>query len=154
MTKDQFEHEALALADSLYRVSAMLLRRPVDRQDAIQSCLLKAWRRQGQLREMEKFKPWLMRILVNECHTLLRKSQRMVLVDPPEQQIMPQDTGLKECVEALPTRLREVIALHYMEGWPVKDVARALGIPEGTVKSRLNHARKALRDQWQEEVEP
>lgn len=152
MTSDCFAQQALLLADAMYRVSSMLLRRPEDRQDAIQNCLLKAWSRQQQLRDMARFKPWIMRILVNECHTLLRKNRRLVYVDAPEQAADPPDLALRQCVEALPVKLREVVALHYMEGWPVAEVAIALKIPLGTVKSRLDRARKLLRCEWQEEV--
>lgn len=154
MTKEDFEDQAMALADTMYRVSSMLLRRPQDRQDAMQSCLLRAWQNRHQLRKMDRFKPWLMRILVNECHTLLRKSRNMVLTDIPQQQQEAEapDLAWKHCVEALPLSLREVVALHYMEGWPVAEVAKALGVPSGTVKSRLSRAREQLRAQWKEEV--
>lgn len=153
MTKDDFEDQAMALADTMYRVSSMLLRRPQDRQDAMQSCLLRAWQNRHQLRKMDRFKPWLMRILVNECHTLLRKSRSMVLTHIPQrQEAEAPDLALKHCVEALPLPLREVVALHYMEGWPVAEVSKALGVPPGTVKSRLSRAREQLRAQWKEEV--
>lgn len=152
MTKDDFEAQAMALADTMYRVSAMLLRRPEDRKDAMQSCLLRAWGNRHQLRQRDRFKPWLMRILVNECHTLLRKSRNMVLTDIPRQGIDAPDLALRHSVEALPLKLREVVALHYMEGWPVAQVSKALGIPQGTVKSRLSRARDILRAQWTQEV--
>ena len=153
MTKDYFEQQTLLLADALYRVSAMLLRRTEDQKDAVQSCLLKAWRNRNQLREAAKFRPWLMRILVNECHTLLRKSRNMVLMDVPEQATAPVNFALRESVEGLPLKLREVVALHYMENWPVEDVAQILHIPKGTVKSRLSRARTLLRKEWQDEEE-
>ena len=153
MTKDYFEQQLLLLADALYRVSAMLLRRSEDQKDAVQSCLLKAWSNRSQLREDSKFRPWLMRILVNECHTLLRKSRNMILTDVPEQITEPVDFSLRETVEGLPLKLREVVALHYMEGWPVEDVAHILHIPKGTVKSRLSRARMLLRNEWQDEEE-
>ena len=101
MTKDDFEDQAMALADTMYRVSSMLLRRPQDRQDAMQSCLLRAWQNRHQLRKMDRFKPWLMRILVNECHTLLRKSRSMVLTHIPQRQEARLGPGIT-CVEALP----------------------------------------------------
>lgn len=151
MTKDDFEGQIMELADTMYRVSSMLLRRPEDRKDAMQSCLLRAWRNRRQLRQRERFKPWLMRILVNECHTLLRKSRKMVLMEVPQQGIDSPDLALRQTVEALPLKLREAVALHYMEGWPVAEVSKALGVPPGTVKSRLSRARELLRDEWKEE---
>ena len=153
MTKDYFEQQSLLLADALYRVSAMLLRRTEDQKDAVQSCMLKAWDNRSRLRETSKFRPWLMRILVNECHMLLRKNRNMVLTDVPEQATEPVNFALRETVEALPLKLREVVALHYMEGWTVEDVAQILQIPRGTVKSRLSRARMILRNEWQDKEE-
>ena len=153
MTKEYFEQQVLMLADAMYRVSAMLLRRAEDQKDAVQSCLLKAWERRVQLREESRFRPWVMRILINECHTLLRKSRGMVLTDIPEKAEAPVNFTLRQSVEALPLKLREVVALHYMEGWPVEDVAQILRIPGGTVKSRLSRARALLRNEWQDEEE-
>ena len=153
MTKESFEKQVLLLADTMYRVSAMLLRRAEDQKDAVQSCLLKAWDRRGQLREESKFRFWVMRILVNECHTLLRKSRNMVLIDAPEQTVEPVNFALRQSVEGLPLKLREVVALHYMEGLSVEDVAQILHLPGGTVKSRLSRARTLLRKTWQDEEE-
>ncbi len=154
MTKEAFEEKSMALLDTMYRVSATLLRRPEDRQDVIQSCLLKAWQYRHRLTSPDAFKPWVMRILINECHTLLRKNRRMVLTDAPEESVEAPDMALKACLEALPVKLREVAALFYMEGWPMEMIAKTLLIPMGTVKSRLSRARKRLQEEWQEEVWP
>lgn len=152
MTKAFFEEQAMALADSLYRVSASLLRRPADRQDAIQDALLKAWEKRHTLREEHLFRPWLMRILVNECHTLLRKTRRILLVDPPEQDTGQVNSALRETVMELPEKIRLVMVLHYMEDMPVTEVAEALRIPAGTVKSRLSRGRELLRTTLREEA--
>ena len=65
MSQEEFERRVLALTQSLYRVCYSLLRREQDREDAVQSCILLAWERRRQLRDPEKFRPWIMRILVN-----------------------------------------------------------------------------------------
>lgn len=153
MTKDDFERRTLALADTMYRVSTTLLRRDVDRQDAMQSSLLRAWDKRHTLRDESLFRPWLMRILVNECHTLLRKSRRLVYSEELPDHASPQtDSSLRDAVMELPEKFRLVIVLYYMEDTPIEEVAQILHIPSGTVKSRLSRGRQLLRKKLQEEA--
>lgn len=152
MTKIFFEQQVLLLADTMHRVSATLLRRPVDRQDAMQSCLLKAWEKRNTLREESLFRPWLMRILVNECHTLLRRNRRLILTETmPEATVLPTDSSVADMVMQLPEKIRLVVALYYMENAQVGEIAQILHIPSGTVKSRLSRGRQLLRDVLEEE---
>lgn len=153
MTKAFFEQQSMALSDALYRVSTTLLRRPVDRQDAMQSCLLRAWERRHTLREERLFRAWLMRILINECHTLLRKNRHLIYTDTLPEPDAPQaaDPALRDAVLDLPEKIRVTVALHYMEDVPVEEVAHTLRIPTGTVKSRLSRGRQLLRERLQEE---
>ena len=60
----------------LYHVACGLLSGESDREDAVQSAIEKAWRKADSLREPDKLKPWLVRILVNECHEVLRRRKR------------------------------------------------------------------------------
>lgn len=60
----------------LYHVACGLLSDESDREDAVQSAIEKAWRKADSLREPNKLKPWLVRILVNECHEVLRRRKR------------------------------------------------------------------------------
>lgn len=152
MTKEQFEAQTLALRDTMHRVAASLLARPHDRADAIQSCLLRAWQHRERLRDEAHFRPWLLRILVNECHTVLRKSRRMVLTGMPDAPQQMPDSGIRDAIQALPERLRLPVMLHYVEDLPIREVAQAMGIPEGTVKSRLSRARALLKSAICEEV--
>ncbi len=158
MTQAAFEERITALTETLYRVSATLLPRPCDRQDAVQSCILKAWRHCGGVRDERAFRPWLIRILINECYTLLRKGKRMVLAEPPENGYDPhsaqaRDQDLRDAIDALPEKQRLAVVLHYIEDASVEEIAKALRIPVGTVKSRLSAARAALRSALREEVE-
>lgn len=154
MTKEQFEAQAMPLRDTMHRVTVSLLARPHDRADAVQSCLLKAWQYRDRLRDQARFRPWLLRILVNECHSLLRRDMRFLLVDVPDAHADEAvDTGdLRDAIQALPEKLRLPVLLHYVEDIPLREVAQALGIPEGTVKSRLSRARGLLKSAVREEV--
>lgn len=152
MTKEQFEQEVLALTQTLYRVSSSLLPRAQDQHDAVQSALLRAWQSLPRLRREESFRPWLLRIVVNECRQIVRNSRRLVYVETVEQGAAPEDSGLREAIRSLPETLRLPLVLHYLEGFSVREVAEISGAPPGTVKTRLRKARGLLREWLEEEV--
>lgn len=152
MTQEAFEAEIIRLTESMYRMSFALLPRYQDRQDAVQSTIMKAWQYKDRLRDEAKFKPYLLKILANECHTIWRKARRELFVPIPEEGINFPDASLREAVAALPDKLRVAFALHYMEGASEEEIAFILHIPKGTVKSRLNRARMLLRQSLSEEV--
>jgi len=153
MTDQELGERIIAYTSTLYRVSYGLLRIPADREDAVQSAIEKAWRKASRLQEDERFKAWLVRILINECYSLLRKKVRETPTDVlPEQTAQEEDgLALREAVLALPEILRIPIVLHYMEGFSIREISMALGCPQGTVLSRMNRARKQLKDLLTEE---
>lgn len=154
MTKEEFAAEAMALRDTLYRVSASLLRREADREDAVSEAIAKALTKLPALRRAEAFRPWMIRILINECYNIIRRNRREVVVDQvPDVYFAPD--GSQELFKAflnLEEKYRLPMVLHYVEGYNVTDVARMLRRPEGTVKSQLMRGRKLLRDMLDGEV--
>lgn len=159
MNQTEFEARVLSLMQDMYRVAAGLLRSSSDRQDAVQESIWKAWRQLGHLRDDDKFRPWLMRILVNECRNLYRKKQREVPVEEIEgagedpRADYDRDEALHEAMGKLPEKLRLAIILYYMDGFTTREMAQILRIPESTVKSRLRLGRIRLRELLEEEVE-
>ena len=81
MTEADFEARVTALTEDMYRVAATMLRGHHDRQDAVQECIWKAWRNLRYLRDDAAFRPWLMRILINECRNLARRTRGEVPTD-------------------------------------------------------------------------
>ena len=160
MTQSDFEARVIALTQTLYRVSAALLPRLCDRQDAVQSSILLAWQNRRRLRDGQAFRPWIVRILINECHGIHRKNRRILLTDAPEKAgedmlaAHLRDQALHEAVQGLPEKHRLTVVLHYMEGASVGEISSILRVPPGTVKSRLNTARGMLREALREEVDP
>ena len=149
------------LADSsalAIRVAFSVLRNQHDAEDVAQEAFAKAYRSFGQLRDRDRFRAWLVRMtwrmaldfakgrrrrMVRECAAVNRSSEPTV----EDQAIEDERTAaVWNAVDALPERLRMVIVLSAMEGQSVKDVAALLGVPEGTVKSRLFVARRALQE--------
>ena len=158
MTEFEFEQQLTALTQQMYRVSASLLRSPQDRQDAVQECVWKAWRKLPQLRDESLFKAWIMRILVNECKRMHRAHWREVAVEeieieqPDDVDNRLRDEVLHSAVMQLPEKLRLAVTLFYIDGFSMRETAQILRCPEGTVKQRLHRARTALRILLEKEV--
>lgn len=148
MTSAEFEERIVEMQETLYRVCYSILPQACDREDAVQECIRIAWQKQGSLREPRYLQTWVIRILIHECYTLLRKGKREHPVEAlPEREAPPgADADLHDALIALPTALRLPVTLHYLEGYPLADVAHMLRLPTGTVKSRLNRARKQLKE--------
>ena len=131
---------------SLYHVACAILDSETDRRDAMQETALRAWEHRDSLRNEAWFKTWVTRIAINVCRDILRRNRRVVPIDRfPEGSTGGDQGELRMTIEGLPERLRLPIMLYYLEGFSISEAARALGIPEGTVKFRLYQARKALR---------
>lgn len=146
LDKAFFEQIAQNKAQTMYRVACGLLRHDADRQDAMQNALLKAWEKRHTLRDEKLFTTWLIRILINECRNIARAGQRVIPMETlPETPAPAYDMTARDLVDRLPEKQRLCVILHYLEGWPVKEVAQALKVPQATVRGRLMQARKALK---------
>ena len=152
MTDEAFEQAILMLTETMYRVCYAQLRQQADREDAVQEALKKAWEKRKCLRREESLKPWLLRILMNECRNIQRKRAREI---PSEQDISPAcppeaDRTLHDLILALPEKYRLPGVLVFMEGMTTLQAARALSLPQGTVHSRIHRARQILKTNWEE----
>ena len=155
MTSEEFEQRIVAMQDMLYRVSYSLLARACDREDAVQECIRKAWEKRGQLKVDDYMQTWVVRILIRECYRAARGGKREVPMEeiPQRDASSSADTALHDALLALPEKWRIPVVLHYMEGYELKEIAAALRLPLGTVKTRLSGARKRLRAILGEEVQ-
>ena len=139
----------------LYRVACLQLPQRADREDAVQEAIRKAWEKRDSLHSEQHLQTWMVRILLNECHNLQRKGRRCVPVEEVYALSTPapqRDQELRWALQSLEERYRMPILLHYIEGLPIRQVAQALRIPQGTVQSRLARGRKLLQQALAEEV--
>lgn len=116
--------------------------------DAVQEAFIRAWRNIGRYDVRRPFGPWMTAIVIRECrrHGARLSRQRLIPLPPPS----PAYSGLLAAVDRLPRPLRETVALHYLEGYAVAEAAAMMGVPEGTVKSRLHRARRKLAQYLEE----
>lgn len=136
---------------SMYRVAYAILQNDSDALDAIQEAIIKAYVGIPRLKRLELFKTWLIRILINECIYLLRQRKKVIPIDitvtngktRTEPDIDTQLT-VRFALRSLDEQLQIIVVLFYYENLSIKEIARLLNVPEGTVKSRLNRARSHL----------
>lgn len=141
--------------DRLYAIARLILRDGDRAQDATQEALIVAWRDLKGLRDPDRFEPWLRRLLVNACYREARKDQRRwraegrvqpidgVEGDPSE--LTVDRDQLERVFVALTPEQRALIVLHFYVGLPMHETALILGVPVGTVKSRLHRTLQQMR---------
>ena len=151
---DAFEVLATSAGDRLYAVARLILRSSDLAEDAVQEALVRAWRQLPSLRDPDRFDAWLHRLLVNACADQGRQLRRWSLqVRPlPVEPSIGDDTGsvadrdqLERGFSRLKPDQRAVIVLHYYSGFSAAEIAKILGIPEGTARSRLHYSTDAMR---------
>lgn len=153
MDKDEFLKLALDTEPTLFHVSFSILHNEQDCADAVQEAMLKAYENRHKLREIKYFKTWLVRIVINECYGILRRKKRFLTYDDAVQKdsiylsnyIKEEYIDLYRAIDRLGEKVKICVILHYLEDYSVAETASVLKIPVGTVKSRLNHARKELK---------
>ena len=143
------------VSDTLLGVARRILRDPGLAEDVLQNALLTIWRKLPHLRDAERFEGWAFRILVRACYADAPTNQRWASAirvlhtdeasDVNDIQMIADRDELEQAFRRLPLEHRAVFVLHHHVGLPLVVVAETLGIPDGTARSRLHYATRALR---------
>ena len=152
---DAFAELARGAVTRLDQAARLVLRDPELARDAVQEALIRAWRDLPRLRDPERFDAWLYRLTINACLDQTRRRRRRPIeveltpIDMPAASDMSGALADRDLVDAAMQRLddagRAIVVLHYFLGLPLTEVAATLGIPIGTVKSRLHRALGEMR---------
>jgi RNA polymerase sigma-70 factor (ECF subfamily) len=168
--RERFERDAMPLMPSLYSAALRLTRNPADAEDLVQEAYLRAYRGFGGFTPGTNLKAWLYRILTNTFINNYRKKQRQPVTILEEEipdwylydhladgssggetasaeaQVLERmpDEDVQAALDALPEAFRMAVWLADVEGFAYKEIAEILGIPIGTVMSRLHRGRKSL----------
>ncbi len=141
--------------DRLYALAQRILRDVERAEDALQEALVTAWKDLPGLRDPDRFDAWLHRLVVRACVAEAKRERRHVST----LRVLPMDisTGTDDFLAVadrdqldrgfrrLPPDQRALLVLRHFDGYDLAEIAEILGIPEGTVSSRLHHAHSAMR---------
>ena len=153
--EEAFTSLAVAAGDRLHAVAHRILRDIDLAEDATQQALLAIWRDLPQLRDPQRFDAWSYRLLVRACYAEGRRSHtwtpnmRLLSSTEPVQAdgsiaVVDRDQ-LERGFRRLSIDHRAVVVLHHYLDMPLEQIAETLGVPPGTVRSRLHHAMRGLR---------
>ena len=175
-----FERAITALMDRMYGTAMRFTRNATDAEDLIAESLEKAWHNLDSLEDVEKFDGWMMRILSNTYISQWRKKQTrdkyfddepagddlddtdslyaklhqpfLLWYGAPEKMFLDKllREDIEKALDGLPEHYRMVVIMVQMMGYSYEEASDELDVPVGTVRSRLNRARKQLQDAlWQ-----
>src|SRR5262245_18854674 len=155
------DHEAFSAVvaqsvDRMYATAGLILRSDDRAEEAVQEALVRAWLGIRALRDPDRCEAWLRRLLINACYVVARRDRTRRLVEIPviptsgpsvadTQASVADRDQLARGFRHLSAEQRAVLVVHYYMDLPDAEAAEALGVPIGTMKSRLHRAMSALR---------
>ena len=153
--QEAFADLVYQISDTLLGIARRIVRDPGLAEDVLQNALLTIWRKLPHLRDADRFEGWAFRILVHACYADAPRNRRwastirVLHTDVASQvddiQMISDRDELERAFRQLPLDQRAVFVLHHHVGLPLVAVAETLGIPDGTARSRLHYATRALR---------
>ena len=153
--RDAYEALARASARRLYLTAHRIVRDTDRADDAVQQTLVAIWRELPSLRDPDRFEAWTYRLVVRFCLVEARRVRRTGIREIRIDELTPSHSDaiaqadlrdqLERALRQLSLEHRTVVVLHHYAGLPLADIAEILGVPYGTVGSRLHHATRALR---------
>ncbi len=156
---DAFGQMVAEHAPTARRLARLLLRNDADADDAVQDGLLSAWQALGRYDPRRPFRPWLLRIVLNAARDLgrrrrVRQAEPLAETEAARRLEPDHEAGrallrerLSDALASLSERARVAVTLFDAEGYSHAEIAELLSVPEGTVRSDVFHARRALRRQ-------
>ena len=154
--KPAFDEIIRLCVPDMFRIAMSILSNKDDADDAVCETVAKAYENLHKLNDCKFFKTWIIRILINEANAVYKKRNKIIYlydaIDEPEYKdtYSFDNDELDMAVASLNLEFRTVITLYYYQDMKIKEIARILDIPQGTVKWRLSRAKSILRDKLSE----
>lgn len=157
--KEAFSRVIIQNKESMYKTAIVILKNEDDAYDALQDALIKMYKNIKNLENIEAFRFWSRRIIVNCCYDIINKNKKVIDIttkmtanfEETREDIYDCEDVLVKKLEKIEPDLRLTVTLYYYNDLSTKEIAEILGIPIGTVKSRLSRAREKLYEILKEE---
>lgn len=154
--KDAFTQLILEIKNDLYKICRIRLNNNDDIDDAIQETMIQAYKNLNSLKDVNKFKAWIITILINNCNKIYRRTQKTrSIVQEYDIDRIEIDSNIEKkeadinfylLIKDLKYEERVIIILYYMERFTFKEIGRILHCSESTIKTRLYRAKERIRD--------
>ncbi|MCR5653939.1 MAG: sigma-70 family RNA polymerase sigma factor [Ruminococcus sp.] len=146
-------HIVNTYSDTILRIAYQYTQSIYDSQDIAQDVFLAIMKKDISALSEEKLKAYIIRATINKCNDFHRKKSRrkVISLEDAEPVFTPEEQNVLDEVNSLPEKYRNVIYLHYYEGYRVNEIAEILGAKPSTISSQLSRARAKLKDYLTEE---
>ena len=148
-----FEKLLLQYKSYLYKVAYTYVKDKQVALDILQETSFKAWLNIHTLKDEEKFKPWITKILVNTALNYIKKESKVIYMEDENSIIYSEKSisideklDLYDAIDLLKPKYKTVIILKYFDDMKIEDISYVLNTPENTVKSHLKRAKESLSD--------
>ena len=152
--KEAFTKLIILIKQDLYKIARMRLKCDDDINESVQETIIEAFKSINKLRNIEYFKTWIIKILINNCNKIYKQNRKNNLVDYEniieidnrnniENKI--NDLDFYILIDILNYEERIIITLYYLEEFTTKEISKILNKPEGTIKSKLSRAKVKIK---------
>lgn len=157
--KEAFSRVIIQNKEAMYKTAIVILKNEDDAYDALQDALIKMYKNIQNLQNIETFKFWSRRIIVNCCYDIINKNKKVIDIttkltanyEETREDIYDCEDSLVKTLEKIEPDLRLTATLYYYNDLSTREIGEILQIPTGTVKSRLARAREKLYEILKEE---
>ncbi len=151
MSGEEYENSVKQYADMVFRIALNECKKQEDAEDMVQNTFLKLLQRKKAFDSEEHQKHWLIRVALNECHSLFtspwrQRTQSLDAFPYSAGKMPPEQSDLYYAVMELPAKYRHVVYLYYYEEYSIREIANILKVKESTLQTRLMRARTLLKE--------
>ena len=154
--KEAFTLVILEYEQELYKIAKMRLKSDDDICEAIQNTMILAYKHIGKVKQVEYFKTWIVRILMNECKKTYKRQNKFLSIEDDnlvelkdrknEYENLESEITFNSLIEILNYVEKEIIVLYYNSGFSIKEISKILHINENTIKTKMKRAKNKLKD--------
>ena len=157
--KDAFTQAVLLIKNNLYKIAKVRTSNEDDIQDIMQDTMIDAYKYIKKLKEQNKFKPWIIKILINNCNKYYKKYYLQENYDLEfykenikynnNEQLIEDTLNFYEMIKQLKYEERIIIVLYYGEKYTIKEISNILNVNENTIKTRLSRAKEKVKNTYE-----